>query len=535
MCTFAAMVINTIQRNKTARFSAFSSAFSEDQSPFSDFIGTPFGSVEHLKEQARKKADTYSEATRKMLVTALESQLGGILSEKQQANLQLLKKPNTFTITTGHQLTLFGGPMFMLYKVMHVVKLAELFNDSQNEFSAVPVFWMASEDHDIDEIRSAKLFNRDLTWNTTGTGAAGRIPAESLSETTEELKAFFANHPDAEILKYLEKLPQENYGKWYQHFITRLFADYGVLVIEPDSRELKQLFVPVIQREITEKPSLPAVENTNAQLEKQQLKPQAHACACNLFYLTEGGRYRIDPAASGYSIDGEVYATEDLLKLAAEHPERFSPNVILRPVYQETVLPNLAYIGGGGEMAYWIQLRGVFEAHKALFPLIQQRNSLTLIDPGTEKRKEKTGWDFETFIQPKEQLRNRFLKENDEEKLDIASIRETMKQLHDQMIAKAADIDVSLESFAEAETVRMEKQIDAFHQKLTKQVKQQHEQSLKNIDAISDRLFPEAGLQERYFHWLQFAPDGNVPPLLAAIHEAVQPFEGGLIVVSLKS
>jgi bacillithiol synthase len=525
----------TIKRRDTQRFSAFSTAFSEDQSGFSSFLGRPFSTIEDLTAQAKDKSAAYPAENREILVSVLEEQSGGSLSESQRTNLDLLKNDTTFTITTGHQLTLFGGPMFMLYKVMHVVKLAEAFNTSQNEYRAVPVFWMASEDHDIDEIRSANLFNKTLTWNTEQEGAAGRLSHNGYSETLDELKAFFANHPDAEMLKVLEELPQESYGRWYREFISRLFADYGVLVIEPDNARLKRLFLPVIQREIAERPSLPAVEKANAALEAQGLKPQAYARACNLFLLDQTGRHRIDPGASGYLIAGEVYTTEKLLALSGESPESFSPNVILRPVYQETVLPNLAYVGGGGEMAYWVQLKGVFDAHRTLFPLLQQRNSLMLIDGGTAKRIEKTGWETERFFQPKEQLRNAFLKENDSEKLDLSEIRQLMAGLHDKLVEKAKSIDASLESFAEAESVRMEKQLDNYEQKLIKQVKQQHDQSLKNIDAVTDRLFPGNGLQERWFHWLQFAPDGNISPLFRAIYEATDPFEGGLIIAQLKN
>lgn len=468
-----------------------------------------------------------------MLVAALTEQLGNAISDKQRRNLELLAADNTFTITTGHQLTLFGGPLFLLYKVLHAVKLSEAFNASQNEFQTVPVFWLASEDHDVDEIRSTPLFGKDLVWETEQKGPVGRFSVEDYAAVFAELKAFFVSKPESEILALLENLPTENYGAHYREFASRLFSDFGVLVIQPDARALKQLFAPVLKKEIEEQQSFAAVQTTNNELEKAGWNPQAQARACNLFLLNESGRHRIDPSVNGFTVDGIAYTKETLLQLVDEQPENFSPNVILRPVYQETILPNLVYIGGGGEMAYWIQLKGVFELNNVPYPLIQQRNSLLLIDGGTNKRIEKLGWEIDRFFEPKEQLRKEYLLENDAEQLDFFAIREHFQTLRLALITKAKEVDVSLESFVEAETVRLSKQLETIEQRLIKQVKQQHEQALKSIDAVCDRFLPHNTLQERYFHWLNFAPSGDYSPLLAQIHEAIDPFQSDLIVVEL--
>jgi bacillithiol synthase len=526
------MTTTTISRKALKQFSAFSAAFGQNQTPFEQFIQRPFHSFSDLTEQAKLKQSAYSPETRRVLVQTLRDQLGNEISEQQRQNLDLLAGDNTFTITTGHQLTLFGGPLFLLYKVLHAVRLSELFNATQNEFRTVPVFWLASEDHDVDEIRSTPLFGKNLTWETGQKGPVGRFSLEDYTSVFAELKEFFATKPESEILALLENLPADQYGPHYQQFASRLFRDFGVLVVQPDRRELKQLFVPVLKKELTEQGSFAAVQETNKALEKAGWTPQAQARACNLFLLN-GGRHRIDPSVNGFTIDGAAYTKEALLQLIDERPERFSPNVILRPVYQETILPNLAYIGGGGEMAYWIQLKDVFELNNVPYPLLQQRNSLLLIDGGTAKRIEKIGWEFDRFLEPKEQLRKDYLLANDAGQLDFSEIQEYFQTLRLALISKAKDIDVSLESFAEAETVRMAKQIESLEQRLLKQVKQQHEQALKSIDAICDRFMPGNVLQERYFHWLNFAASGNYSRLMQQVHEAIDPFQGDLIVVEL--
>jgi bacillithiol synthase len=525
----------TISREALSSFSTFSSAFGQDQTPFSAFIQQPFGSVEDLTAQAKRKLPTYSSASRKVLTDTIARQLENTLSGAQLRNLELLREETTTTITTGHQLTLFGGPLFLLYKVLHVVKLAQIFNDSQNEFKAVPVFWLASEDHDFEEIQSAQLFNKNLTWESEQKGPVGRFDMTNYDTVLDELKAFFTTKEACELLELVKNLPDSDYGTHYQQLMNRLFADFGVLVLQPDDHALKQLFIPVLQREISEQPSFSAVQETNALLQKAGWSPQAQARACNLFLLDATGRHRIDPSVNGFTVDGKTYSKEELLQLTEQHPESFSPNVILRPVYQETILPNLAYIGGGGEMAYWIQLKGVFEAHQVLYPLIQQRNSLLLVDGATAKRIEKIGWELPRFFEPKEQLRKAYLLEHDADQLNTEAIQAQFQTLRLSMITKAKEIDVSLESFAEAETVRMSKQLEVYEQRLLKQIKQQHEQALKAIDGVCDRFLPGNVLQERALHWLNFAPSGDYSGLLNAIEAAIDPFQSDLIVMELKN
>jgi bacillithiol biosynthesis cysteine-adding enzyme BshC len=528
------MTTTIISRKALKQFSAFSAAFGHDQTPFEQFLQRPFQSPADLTAQAKLKQSDYAPETRKVLVDTLRRQLGNDISEQQRQNLDLLADDATFTITTGHQLTLFGGPLFLLYKVLQAVRLSEQFNAAQGEFRAVPVFWLASEDHDVEEIRTAPLFGKTLTWETEQKGPVGRFSLDDYSDVFAELKAFFASKPESEILGLLEKLPADSYGEHFREFSSRLFRDFGVLVIQPDDCELKRLFVPVLKKEIAEQQSFAAVQTTNKELEKAGWTPQAQARACNLFLLN-GGRHRIDPSANGFTIDGTAYTQEALLQLVDEHPERFSPNVILRPVYQETILPNLVYIGGGGEMAYWIQLKRVFELNGVPYPLLQQRTSLQLIDGGTAKRIEKLGWEFERFFEPKEQLRKEYLLANDAGQLDFSAIQEHFQAFRLALIAKAKEVDVSLESFAEAEAVRMSKQLEALEQRFVKQVKQQHEQALKSIDAVCDRFVPGNVLQERHFHWLNFAASGDYTPLLRQIYEAIDPFQSDLIIVQLEN
>jgi bacillithiol biosynthesis cysteine-adding enzyme BshC len=355
---------------------------------------------------------------------------------------------------------------------------------------------------------------------------------DDFQEILSQFKSFFEGKETAisELITISEKT---DYASYLQEFISKLFADFGVLVLQPDNRELKREFIPVILREMASPLAHQAVLDTNKLIETAGFKAQAQARDCNLFYLKAGERLRIEPVESGLAIDGKIYSKEELSNLVESEPENFSPNVILRPVYQETVLPNLVYVGGGGEMAYWIQLKGVFDVHETLFPLIQQRISIQLVDGALKKRMHKLNWPDERYFEPKEDLKKLFLKENEGDGLDLSVLYSEFNALRSTMIEKAKSIEATLESFAEAETVRIKKQLESFEQRLVKQLKQRHEQMLQSIDFISERMIPENTLQERYFHWLQFAPSGAYKELLNQIHGEIDPFEKELIVIDL--
>ncbi|WP_341904976.1 bacillithiol biosynthesis cysteine-adding enzyme BshC [Fluviicola taffensis] len=521
----------TIARDKIRQFSSFSQAFGK-QSTFGQFLTAPLNSISDLQVQAQKKKVIYSSETRQNLVQVWNRQIGSYASKSQLENLKSLESENTFTITTGHQLTLFAGPLYLIYKVLHVVRLAEDFNQSQKDFKAVPVFWMASEDHDFDEVKSTHLFNQKLTWESAQTGPVGRFKMDDFQEVLSSFKSFFEGK-ETEINELIAISEKADYASYQQEFISKLFSEFGVLVLQPDNRDLKREFVPVVLREISSDLANHAVQNTNKLIESAGYKPQAHARDCNLFYLKAGERLRIEPVANGLAVDGQVYSIEELSRLVQEEPENFSPNVILRPVYQETILPNLVYVGGGGEMAYWIQLKGVFEVHHTLFPLIQQRVSVQLVDGALKKRMDKLNWSGERYFESKDDLKKLFLKENDGDDLDLSTLYSEFETLRTTMIEKAKSIEATLESFAEAESVRMKKQLESFEQRLVKQLKQRHEQVLQSIDFISERIIPENTLQERHFHWLQFAPSGAYQELLNQIHQEIDPFEAELIVVDL--
>jgi bacillithiol biosynthesis cysteine-adding enzyme BshC len=520
-----------INRSEINAFSSFSANF-HNQVLYSDFLQAPFTKLEDLNQQIQLKKQKYSDANRTVLLEVLNKQLASIASPQQKENLDLLAKNTTFTVTTGHQLSLFASPLFFVYKILHVVKLAKDFNEKNSENKIVPIFWSASEDHDFDEVKTAHLFGKKISWNTEQSGAVGRFNTNDFKEVFTEFSDLFAGK-DAEINALLESPNGQNYGSYLQVLVSKLFAQFGVLVLNPDDKLLKQVFAPIINKELLESPSFSAVEQTNKHLIQAGLTPQAQAREVNLFYLSEGKRTRIEKVGTDFKIGSESFSQDEMLQLVEQEPENFSPNVILRPVYQETIFPNLCYVGGGGEMAYWIQLKGVFEAMDVVFPLIQQRVSLHLIDAAMQKRI--SGLPFEplNYFEDSVELKKRFLAENAEENVDFSTVNSKFIDFQEAIKTSVLSVDQGLESWLSAEMTRMQKQIETIEQRTLKQVKTKYEQQLKNIEFVTERFLPERTLQERYFHFLHFVPSGNYSELFEKIYAEINPFEGRLIVLSI--
>lgn len=522
---------HTIARSALTQFSSFSANFGKQQ-VFHSFLETPFSNYNDLETQIQKKSAHYSSESRKILVDTLHEQLAKYISSEQQKNLDLLALETTFTVTTGHQLTLFGGPMYLLYKVLHIVKLAENFNANSTSNKLVPVFWMASEDHDLDEVRSTFLFNQKLSWNTTQTGAVGEMHMEDFNEVKSQFAAFFEGKESA-IQSLLAINLKENYASYVQEFLSVLFADLGVLVLQPNTPQLKSLAKDFFRKELEQGLAFNAVQDTTKQIEQLGYKGQANAREINLFYLKEQARLRIERSNDDFTIGEAFWTAEKLYSELDKHPERFSPNVILRPVYQETILPNLVYVGGGGEMAYWIQLKKVFNSYHTLFPLIQQRISIHLIDAATKKKIEKTGIGVEEFFQSKEVLRKLYLQKHAENEIDFQEVTQAFEVFKQKFVSKAMEIDPALSSMVAAELARMDKQNEGLEQRIVKQLKQKHEGALTSIDFVVDKFIPENTLQERYFHWGQFVPTGEIDQFLKKLLDEIDPFEQDLIVLDL--
>lgn len=522
----------TFHRQLTGLFTDQQNQLAYNQEQVLPFIRQTF-SVAHYEKQIDLKEANYSKENRARLVEVLKGNYSNtIASNEQRKNLELLDKSSTFTITTGHQLSIFTGPIYFIYKILHVIRSAEELNKTYPDNHFVPVFWMASEDHDFEEIQSVEVFNRQMTWDSSQTGPVGRFNLEGLDELKKEIAGFFENQPESEIQAIFDAYDGVNLAEATFKLVNKLFADYGLIVVDGDQRELKKAMIPLVEKELKEQFSFHAVHKTNEQIQKEGLKLQVNPREINLFYIEDQVRERILHLDEGFFIEGKgKYSLDELLQLLHEKPECFSPNVILRPVFQEMILPNLCYVGGVGEISYWLQLKGVFDALDLVYPMIQVRSSLLWVDAVTSKRLDKAEIVLEDLFKDSSEVKKHYLAENASEEIDFEKIDSQFEELRITLIDKIDAIDPNLDKYALAETVKMQKQLEGIKEKLTRSVKQRHDAGLKAIDQIFEKLFPNGGMQERTMNLISMCADGKIISKINQLHSFIDPFDPDFVII----
>ena len=523
----------TFSRPSTNLFSDLSNLLVYKQESLVELIGSPF-SKKSLFNQSLIKKRSFSNEKRDLLTSVLKEQYLKVEeNELVNNNIEKLNLSNTFTITTGHQLSLFTGPLFFIYKILNVIKLAKELSESNPEENYIPVFWLASEDHDFEEIQAVKLFNKELKWDSNQKGAVGRFDADDLKNLVEEFKGLFSSDLESEVHEVIKHYKGDTFAQATFNLVHQLFKDFGLVIIDADHKELKKSFSSILKKEINDEFSFKSVNETNQSLEGKKIKKQLTAREINLFYLTKGIRSRIKKVENQYIIDevGE-FSKEELISKIETHPERFSPNVVLRPLYQEVILPNICYVGGGGEIAYWIQLKKVFENVNIPFPILNVRNSIQIIDSNSSKKLDKLGLKLEDIFKDVDELKKNHVLENSTTDIDFTGVDNYRDLLANNLKEKILNVNKGLEKYAESEIAKLSKQISNIQQKLIKTEKEKHDNSLKQIEQLKDKLFPDGKPQERVNNFFSLCSDGNVYSHLEELYHLIDPFEKDLIVLT---
>ena len=440
---------------------------------------------------------------RTLLVDELRKQYNGLpLSKKQEDNLLLLLQPNTYTITTAHQPNIFTGPLFFIYKIIHAIKLADELNKQLTEYKFVPVYYMGSEDADLDELGYINLAGEKYSWQTKQTGAVGRMKVDkSFLQLIDSIEGRIGTYPfGEELIATFKQCYTE--GKSIQQatleLVNALFASYGLLVLIPDNASFKKAFSSVIEKELTEQFSHKAVKETITELGKHY-EVQAGGRDINMFYLKDDKRERITIQNSKFKIQnlGIEFTKEEILNEFNNHPERFSPNVILRGVLQETILPNIAFIGGGGELAYWLELKKVFEEAHVPYPMLLLRNSFLLMGENKLKQWNKLGFTVTDLFKDINTLIDQYVRKNTENDISLEGEKEDLQRLYDMVISKVAYIDVTLSEHVLALEHKHLNKLNELEKKILRAEKRKFEEQQKQINCIKKELFPDNNLQER--------------------------------------
>lgn len=495
-----------------------------------------FPTLANFKLQIEAKQQHFSTEKRRVLHDALIEQYQGIdLSVATQQNIALLREGNTFTITTGHQLNLFTGPLYFLYKIVSTINLTVELKQQYPAYNFVPVFWMATEDHDFEEINHFYFQDKKICWDQESKGPVGRLSTATLDKVYEVFKGQLNAGDNAKKLKTLFEesyLKHDNLADATRYLANALFESYGLVIVDGDHVQLKSLFAPSIQQELLQQNAIQEVEKTYAILDDYfvQVTPRD----INLFYIQDQLRERIIWDQDRFKINNTTlsFSKEEILAELSNHPERFSPNVILRPLYQETILPNLCYIGGGGELAYWLQLKPVFDLHQVDFPMLLLRNSVLLATEKQVKKLDKLQLTWSDVFAPAEVLLQKKSAELSDVFFDFDAQRQVLQQQFDQLRALAQQTDASFIGAVNAQEKKQIKGLDHLEKRLQKAEKKKNKEVLDRILAIQLELFPKNSLQERYYNFAQFYQETG-DDLIQKLVEQLQPLEHDFDIITV--
>lgn len=477
-----------------------------------------------IKEKQNENID------RRVLSEVLYRQYHAAGINEADAQIQLFTHANTFCVVTAHQLNIFTGPLYVIYKTISTINICKALKQKYPQHNFIPVFWLGSEDHDLAEIHHFTIFSKTLTWQEEPGGATGRFNPASLGTILQEVKSILG---ESENAKKIHNIFHEAYtgsvtlAQAARKYLHVLFGEEGLVVIDGDDTELKNLCKEIILDEVVNKSSYAIVSETNTLL-AEKYSIQANPRDINLFYLKGNLRERIvyDEGKKIYTVlhTDISFTHEEIISEIKTHPQHFSPNVILRPLFQQKVLPSLAYVGGGGELAYWLQLQKLFAHHHISFPVLMLRNSALIIDKNTSAKIRKLKLSLQDIFLEEDVLIKKFITENASATINLNEQKQELEKIFNTILLQAVQVDSSFENTVLAERQNILNSFQKLESKLLKTEKQKSEGAVQKIKGIKSKLFPGGNLQERVDNFMQFyISSGN--NFFNALYAGFNPFE----------
>ena len=497
---------STIAYAETGRFSSIVNDYTSHPEKLTNFFRHPntyAGLMAAL--ESRKKYGT----NRKLLVEQLKQQYQGLkISDEVSSNIDSLLDVNTFTLCTAHQPNIFTGHLYFIYKILHTIKLSDELNDKLPDKKFVPVFYMGTEDADLEELGHIYIRGKKYEWKTKQKGAVGRMFVDDalivlLKEISGQLSVFPYGKKIIELLSACYRK-----GSTIQQatleIVNSLFGGYGLIVLIPDNAALKKVMIDVLEDDILNNHTSGLVQEVSEKL-SVHYKVQANPRDINVFYLKDDIRNRIVKKGDKFFVlDTDIsFSVDELKEELNHHPERFSPNVILRGLYQEMILPNIAFIGGGGELAYWLQLEKLFTAYKVPYPVLILRNSFMLIRKNIAEAISKS-FSLRDIFKRKIDLMNQVVKQNSSTLPDHSEKLKHITSIYNDIETDASKVDVTLQKHVRALQVAALKKLHTLQTKMERAERKKFEAEQRTIKRINDELFPGGSLQERVENFILF-------------------------------
>jgi len=492
-----------------------------------------------VAEQLKRKSANYN-YSRESLAHVIREQYEkvGCIDAVTKERIAALKSIHTFTVITAHQPSLLTGPLYFIHKILSAIVTAQKIQEELPEKRIIPLFIIGGEDHDFDEMNHLHYKNDRYEWSSAESGGSvGRMSTEGIVNVLDELEPSLSQtFYGTEILSLLRSSfkGERSVGEAMQYFLIKLFHDEPLIVVQMDDIAFKKAFIPQIINEVLHERSREPVEKTQAELKNLGYGEQALARDINFFYLHDGQRRRIVLADNNkYEVlDSDIQFSRKEMELHIEqYPDRFSPNVIMRPLYQEYIFPNLAYIGGGGELAYWMERNRQFENFNLTFPMLIRRHSAAIVSEKNWRKMKQFSIDLCQWMGQIHDVENHWLDRDFSDHLDLSI---AFKQIHtafDDLKSRMIEIDESLLYANEAARVDALKPLQRLEKKLRRSIKKKESIKKRQLREIYADLFPQGNLQERYSNFLQFY-ESRGPRLFEDLKEAFKPFKPEMVIIT---
>ncbi|MEE9288364.1 MAG: bacillithiol biosynthesis cysteine-adding enzyme BshC [Bacteroidota bacterium] len=445
--------------------------------------------------------------------------------EQTLENIAILESDSAFAVVTGQQVGILGGPIYTLYKIITAIKLSRELNRKYPSFRFVPVFWIEAEDHDFEEVNSVTVISREnlatrIEYLIDGKrleknlGAVGDLRFESsLSDFFQKLDDVLINTEFKPSLLSMLKTyyaPGASLSTSFVGLLNSFFQGIGLVYINSNDKELKDMLVPIFQREIQNYPRIgQAVIDRSAEIEERyhaQVKPKA----VNLFLFHKGGRYLVEPRdrEKDFALKGTRHhlTREELESIATVSPEMLSPNVVLRPICQDYLLPTAMYVAGPSEIAYFAQLKPVYKYYDVTMPIIYPRSSVTLLEHKVEKVLEKYQLPLVEFFGEHESIWRKVIDQLSDVNVDglFTTATKDVENGLSQLDFGLSQIDQTLSGPLEATRSKMNNLLSILKDRTQEAQKKKHDLALRQIQKVTTHVCPNSSLQERQLNVVYF-------------------------------
>lgn len=457
-------------------------------------------------------------------------------------NIEMLKKDDTFAIVTGQQVSLYTGPLYTILKTITAVKLSKDLKERFPQFNFVPVFWLEAEDHDINEANHTYLIDRQnelvrvgfedenrnnedgIKKNTPSVGTI--VFGEMINSINEQLRSSLIDTDFKDkIMNIVTKHYREgnDYKTAFAGLMNEIFSGYGVVFIDPGDSEVKRLLMPVFEKELTSSPKLcETLITQSAELEKNydiQVKPKV----INIFFLHNNNRLLIEPREGGkFALKNSKrrFENEEMMNILQESPELFSPNVVLRPICQDYLLPTAAYIGGPGEISYFAQFLPAYRHYDITMPVIYPRSSVSIIEGKISKFMNNFNVKLEDIFH------HNFLVSKVVEKLSEVKVEDEISKYTDElnkifydMRNMTVKVDQTLLNSVDNIKEKTKQSFEHLKGKLINAQARKSENTTTQIDKVTNNIYPNHKLQEREINILYFMNKYDVTFIKKLFHE----------------